>query len=60
MIVKKSRMKACNDAFDKNFKLGADYLNGDEDGYKGSDDGYVVTASYKGAKALAKLVPGLV
>ena len=42
---------AANYAFDKNFKLGAMYLNGDEDGYKGSDDGYVVTASYKGAKA---------
>ncbi|MDO4920303.1 MAG: S-layer homology domain-containing protein [Phascolarctobacterium sp.] len=39
-------------AFDKNFKLGAMYLNGDKDGYTGSDDdGYVVTASYKGAKA---------
>ena len=33
-----------NYAFDKNFKLGAMYLNGD-------DDGFVVTASYKGAKA---------
>ena len=42
---------AANYAFDKNFKLGAMYLNGDEDGYKGADDGYVVTASYKGAKA---------
>ncbi|WP_405379379.1 porin [Phascolarctobacterium sp.] len=38
-------------AFDKNFKLGAMYLNGDKDGYTGDDDGYVVTASYKGAKA---------
>ena len=38
-------------AFDKNFKLGAMYLNGDVDGYDGDDDGYVVTASYKGAKA---------
>mgnify|MGYP002923300417 FL=1 len=27
------------------------YLNGDKDGYNGADDGYVVTASYKGAKA---------
>ena len=27
------------------------YLNGDKDGYKGDDDGFVVTASYKGAKA---------
>ena len=42
---------AANYAFDKNFKLGAMYLNGDEDGYKGDDDGFVVTASYKGAKA---------
>ena len=40
-----------NYAFDKNFKLGAMYLNGDKDGYKGDDDGFVVTASYKGAKA---------
>ncbi len=38
-------------AFDKNVKLGAMYLNGDQDRYKGSDDGYVITASYKGAKA---------
>ena len=44
-----------NYAFDKNFKLGAMYLNGDEDGYKGDDDGFVVTASYKGAKA-AKVI----
>ena len=42
---------AANYAFDKNFKLGAMYLNGDKDGYNGADDGYVVTASYKGAKA---------
>ena len=42
---------AANYAFDKNFKLGAMYLNGDEDGFEGDDDGYVVTASYKGAKA---------
>ena len=42
---------AANYAFDKNFKLGAMYLNGDLDKYDGSDDGYVVTASYKGAKA---------
>lgn len=27
------------------------YLNGDLDDYKGADDGYVVTAQYKGAKA---------
>ena len=40
-----------NYAFDKNFKLGAMYLNGDKDNYKGDDDGFVVTASYKGAKA---------
>ena len=40
-----------NYAFDKNFKLGAMYLNGDKDGYTGDDDGFVVTASYKGAKA---------
>ena len=40
-----------NYAFDKNFKLGAMYLNGDTDGYNGDKDGYVVTASYKGAKA---------
>ena len=42
---------AANYAFDKNFKLGAMYLNGDQDNYKGDDDGFVVTASYKGAKA---------
>ena len=42
---------AANYAFDKNFKLGAMYLNGDMDDYDGDDDGYVVTASYKGAKA---------
>ncbi len=40
-----------NYAFDKNFKFGAMYLNGDKDNYKGDDDGFVVTASYKGAKA---------
>ena len=40
---------AANYAFDKNFKLGAMYLNGDKD--KCDDDGFVVTASYKGAKA---------
>ena len=38
-------------AFDKNVKLGAMYLNGDRDNYTGDDDGYVITASYKGAKA---------
>ena len=42
---------AANYAFDKNFKLGAMYLNGDQDKYEGDDDGFVVTASYKGAKA---------
>ena len=42
---------AANYAFDKNFKLGAMYLNGDLDKYTGDDDGFVVTASYKGAKA---------
>ena len=42
---------AADYAFDKNVKLGAMYLNGDMDGYDGSDDGYVVTLSYKGAKA---------
>ena len=44
---------SANYAFDKNFKLGAMYLYG-EDEFGGSDvdeDGYVVTASYKGAKA---------
>ncbi len=40
-----------NYAFDKNVKLGAMYLYGDVDDYDGDDDGYVVTASYKGAKA---------
>ncbi len=38
-------------AFDKNVKLGAQYLNGDQDGNNAEDDGYVITASYKGAKA---------
>ena len=42
---------AANYAFDKNFKLGAMYLSGDKDKYEGEDDGFVVTASYKGAKA---------
>ena len=42
---------AANYAFDKNVNLGAMYLNGDQDGYDGDDDGYVVTLSYKGAKA---------
>ena len=42
---------AANYAFDKNVKLGAMYLYGDVDDYDGDDDGYVVTASYKGAKA---------
>ncbi len=40
-----------NYAFDKNVKLGAMYLSGDRDKYTADDDGYVVTASYKGAKA---------
>ena len=47
-------------AFDKNVKLGAMYLNGDADNYDGDDDGYVVTASYKGAKASAPGSWGLV
>ena len=51
---------AANYAFDKNFKLGAMYLNGDKDGYKGDDDGFVVTASYKGAKAAKARSWGLV
>ena len=38
-------------AFDKNVKLGALYLKGDDWGADIDDDGYVVTASYKGAKA---------
>ena len=42
-------------AFDKNFKLGATYMIGEEwgDAKTGEmdDDGYIVTASYKGAKA---------
>ena len=42
---------AANYAFDKNFKLGAMYIGSDADNYNGDDDGYVVTASYKGAKA---------
>ena len=40
-----------NYAFDKNVKLGALYLQGDDWGDDIDDDGYVVTASYKGAKA---------
>ena len=44
-----------NYAFDKNVKLGAMYLMGNDEfdnEYKDfDDDGYVVTASYKGAKA---------
>ena len=40
-----------NYAFDKNVKLGALYLKGDDWGTDMDDDGYVVTASYKGAKA---------
>ena len=40
-----------NYAFDKNVKLGAMYLKGDDWGADIDDDGYVVTASYKGAKA---------
>ena len=42
---------SANYAFDKNFKLGAMYLQGDDFGADIDDDGYVVTASYKGAKA---------
>ena len=49
-------MVGANYAFDKNVKLGAMYLKGNdefcnfyEDDF--DDDGYVVTASYKGAKA---------
>ena len=42
---------SANYAFDKNVKLGAMYLNGDQDKYEGADDGYVATLSYKGAKA---------
>ena len=41
-------------AFDKNFKLGAMYLKGDDEFNNEKnidDDGYVVTAQYKGAKA---------
>ena len=49
-----------NYAFGKDFKLGAMYLNGDLEGYKGDDDGFVVTAAYKGAKASAPGTWGLV
>ena len=42
---------AANYAFDKNFKLGAMYLKGEDHDCDIDDDGYVVTASYKGAKA---------
>ena len=43
---------SANYAFDKNFSLGAMYLKGDDYVKSGlDDDGYVVTASYKGAKA---------
>ena len=49
-----------NYAFGKDFKLGAMYLNGDEDNFDGDDDGYVVTAAYKGAKAAAPGTWGLV
>ena len=38
-------------AFNKDFKLGALYLKGDDLGSDIDDDGYVVTAAYKGAKA---------
>ena len=38
-------------AFDKNVKLGATYLKGDDFGTDIDDDGYIVKASYKGAKA---------
>ena len=37
-----------NYSFDKNFKLGAMYLQGDDCGTDVDEDGYVVTASYKG------------
>ena len=44
---------SANYAFDKNFKLGAIYLMGEDELAKTEvdDDGYVVTAAYKGAKA---------
>ena len=44
---------SANYAFDKNFKLGAIYLMGEDEFAKTEvdDDGYVVTATYKGAKA---------
>ncbi|MDO4920270.1 MAG: S-layer homology domain-containing protein [Phascolarctobacterium sp.] len=42
---------SANYAFDKNVKLGAMYLKGDDYDINVDDDGYVVTASYKGAKA---------
>ena len=42
---------AANYGIAKDLTLGAMYLNGDKDGYKGDDDGYVVTLAYKGAKA---------
>ena len=49
-------MVGANYAFDKNVKLGAMYLKGSDEylNYYGDDfddDGYVVTATYKGAKA---------
>ena len=47
-------------AFDKNVKVGFDYLNGDEDNYDGDDDGYVAKLSYKGAKAAKAGTWGLV
>ena len=42
---------SANYAFDKNVQLGAMYLKGDDWDSDMDDDGYVVTASYKGAKA---------
>ena len=42
---------AANYAFDKNVKLGAQWLNGDWDNHNGDDNGYVVSLNYKGAKA---------
>ena len=42
---------AANYAFDKNFKLGAMYLKGEDHDLDIDDDGFVVTASYKGAIA---------
>ena len=55
---------SANYAFDKNFKIGAMYLKGDDKidgiGEVKDDDGFVVTAAYKGAKASAPGSWGLV